>query len=92
MEPIKAVADKILPQSLDGKIGVYNAHDAADKEKQNQYLYAVIDEEVDGTTQGGSAVQSYQGIYKPIGKLLYHILFLVSVFVQLLAVSCFKVE
>ena len=72
MKSVEAVADKIIPQSLNGEISVDNAHDAADKEEQQQNLYAVIDEEVDGSSQGGSAVQSYDGIYKPIGKLLYH--------------------
>ena len=52
------MTDEIIPQSLNGEIGVYNAHDATDEKQQNQDLDTVIDEEVDGTAQCGGAVQS----------------------------------
>ena len=63
---------QVIPQPVDGQIGVDDTHDGTDEEQQQQNLYAVVNKKVEGTADFCVGTQTDKAVNQPICKILNH--------------------
>ena len=63
---------KEIAETVNGEIGVNDAHHGTDEKQQQQNLDAVVNKEVERGAELCFGTQTYQAVNQPICKVLNH--------------------